>query len=336
MSKDTQSQKYQLTINNPAEKDLTHEKILKIFIENFKTFIYTCMADEKGTTYHTHVFVCFNSRVRFSTLQKHFPQAHIEKCKGTVSDNIDYIKKSGKWEKDAKCGTQVIGTFEQHGNPPPESKGKRDDMTELYQMVLDGMNNAEIIAQNQDYILYIDAINKLRLTILEEKYRNERRLNLKVTYISGTTGTGKTRGVLERHGDGNVYRVTDYKHPFDSYCIQPVIVFDEFRSSLNIADMLEYLDIYPVTLPARYSNHYACYETAYIISNWSLEEQYTEIQRYHAKSWDSFLRRIHEVQIFNADGSVDIYNSVKDYMNRDGGFLPATKKDDDNPFIGNV
>ena len=97
-AKDTQSTKYQLTINHPKEKGMTHKEIIRILNENFKTLEYFCMADEQGTIFHTHVFICFLSRVRFSTVRKHFPQAHIEPVKGTVSQNVSYIRKSGKWE----------------------------------------------------------------------------------------------------------------------------------------------------------------------------------------------------------------------------------------------
>ena len=39
-------------------------------------------------------------------------------------------------------------------------------MTELYQMVADGMNNADILEENQDYILQIDKLDKLRTMLL--------------------------------------------------------------------------------------------------------------------------------------------------------------------------
>lgn len=131
-AKDTQSTKYQLTINHPKEKGMTHKEIIRILNENFKTLEYFCMADEQGTIFHTHVFICFLSRVRFSTVRKHFPQAHIEPVKGTVSQNVSYIRKSGKWEDTDKGGTTIEGSFEEYGNRPPDSRGKRNDMSELY------------------------------------------------------------------------------------------------------------------------------------------------------------------------------------------------------------
>lgn len=309
--KDSQSTKYQLTINNPDKYGMTHAEIKKILFDKFKTVIYACMADEEGSTYHTHIFVCFTSRVRFSMIKRHFSEAHIETVRGTVTDNINYIRKSGKWEDDVKHGTQIKGTFEEFGNRPPDSKGKRDDMTELFQMILDGCTNMEILSQNQDYIKDLDKLDKLRTMVLTEKYRNITRLDLEVTYVYGETGAGKTRDILQEFGNANVYRVTDYQHPFDGYACQPVICFDEFRSSLRLQDMLNYLDVYPIELPARYANKFACYEKVFVVSNWHLVKQYQEIQQEDRRSWDAFLRRIHKVKIY-VDGTVKTY-SLKDF-----------------------
>lgn len=55
MAKDSQSRKWQVTINNPQEKGYTHER-LKETLAAMKSVIYWCMADEIGEngTYHTH------------------------------------------------------------------------------------------------------------------------------------------------------------------------------------------------------------------------------------------------------------------------------------------
>lgn len=323
---------YQLTINSPIEKGWSHEHIIDVMRANFKTLVYICMADEQGSCYHTHVFVVFASRVRFSMVKRYFEEAHIEKCKGSVSDNVNYVKKTGKWELDEeKQEKKIEGTFEEYGAQPPDSKGKRSDMSELYQMVMDNMTNAEILAQNQDYILQIDKIDKVRTTILTEKYKETVRLDLEVVYICGATGTGKTRGVLEGNGFSNVYRVTDYMHPFDGYACQPVICFDEFRSSLKLKEMLLYCDIYPIELPSRYANKFACYNKVYIVSNWSLEKQYSEIQREDKESWEAFLRRINRIIIYSKDGSISEYTSVKDYFDRTD-FIGVLDETEEVPF----
>ena len=100
----TQRHAFQLTINHPETHGFDHLSIKKTLVENFTTLKYFCLADEIGEsgTYHTHLYVCFTSRVRFKTLKKHFTEAHIDIAKGTVQQNIDYIKKAGRWKVQIK------------------------------------------------------------------------------------------------------------------------------------------------------------------------------------------------------------------------------------------
>ena len=322
---------FQLTLNNPSTHGYDHTKIKEILIIKFPTLRYFCMADEVGErgTPHTHIYVAFNSRVRVSTIKNNFPEAHIEVAYGSVQSNLDYIKKVGRWAETEKAETRVEGSYEEYGTVPVQ-KGKNIDMAELYELVKAGYSNAEILALNNDYILNLDKIDKVRTTLLIDKYKNVRRLDLKVIYIYGATGTGKTRGVLDEHGDANVYRTSDYNHPFDHYECQPVIVFDEYRSHFSITDMLNYLDIYPLQLPARYSNKYACYEIVYIISNEPLENQHKNIQEDQPESWNAMLRRISEVRVYNRDGKIDVYDSVDKYLNRNCSEFKPLNEEDEN------
>ena len=307
---------FQLTINNPEFYGMNHRVIKKNLVDNFPTLRFFCMADEIGLeekTPHTHVYVAFASRVRFSTLKKYFSTAHILVAARSAEENINYIKKSGKWAESEKAKTSVPGTYEEWGTPPVQ-KGKRADMEELYQMIENGYSTAEILRINNDYIMSIDKIEKVRTALLMEKYRGERRLDLHVVYVSGVTGKGKTRNILDRMGDYETYRVTGYKNPFDHYVHQENILFEEFRSQIPLSDMLNYLDIYPVILPARYTDRYACFRNVFIVSNWPLENQYKDIQTEDPASWSAFLRRIHEIWVYNDDGSITEYSSVKEYM----------------------
>lgn len=318
---DKQARKYQITINNPTP-EYTHDRIKEILSLQFKTFSYAAMADEIGEqgTPHTHIFVCFNSAVRFGKVKKHFSRGHIESAKGSIEDNINYIKKAGKWADTAKAETTVKDTFEELGNRPPENKGRRGDLEELYHMIVEeNLSNAEILRINNDYILQIDKLDKVRTTYLQEKFKGIRRLDLEVIYVYGLTGTGKTRDILDEHSDENVYRVTDYKHPFDGYTTESVLVFEEFRNSVPLKDMLNYLDIYPIQLSARYANKYACYTKVYICTNWKLEKQYEHEQRNDVESWEAFLRRIHKIKEYTKDGIIE-YSSVEEYMNRASRF----------------
>lgn len=314
--KDPQSRKWQITINNPAEKNLKHDEI-KVRLEQFKSVVYYCLADEVGLdekTPHTHVFMQLRSPVRFGRLKKVFPDAHIERARGSALANKEYIEKSGKWAEDAKADTSIPNTFEEWGEIPEEpGQGYRSDLATLYACIADGMSNAEIIKQNPEMIQYIGKMDKIRQDILEDRYQTVYR-ELNVTYIFGPTETGKTRGVMEEHGYGSVYRVTDYKHPFDRYSSQPVICFDEFRSSLSIGDMLNYLDGYPLALTARYANRQACYDTVYIVSNIDLRKQYLEVQHGEKATWLAFLRRISDVVEYRRNEEPIHYGNATEYV----------------------
>ena len=105
--------------------------------------------------------------------------------------------------------------------------------------------------------------------------------------------------------------------PLITYKGQEVIKFEEFRSSLKIQDMLNYLDGYPLELPCRYANKIACNTKVYIITNIPLCEQYESIQNEHIETWQAFKRRIKRVIYYGTDGQIiesdpdDIINSFK-------------------------
>jgi hypothetical protein len=64
--------------------------------------------------------------------------------------------------------------------------------------------------------------------------------------------------------------------------------------------MLNYLDIYPLELPCRYTNKVACFTKVYIVSNLDLNEQYRDVQFDYPETWKAFLRRIHKVMYIDA------------------------------------
>ena len=92
-----------------------------------------------------------------------------------------------------------------------------------------------------------------------------------------------------------MFRVTDYRHPFDNYRGQKVILFEEFRSSLRVEQMLNYLDGYHCELPCRYANKVALWDSVFIATNIPLEEQYHSVQQNHPETWEALLRRIDHI-----------------------------------------
>ena len=296
-----QSRKWLLTINNPLDHGMTHDEI----IDRAQKFNpdYVCLADEIGAsgTLHTHVYLYSSSPMRFGTVKKRFPTAHIDKANGTSQENRDYMRKEGKWAETAKAKTRVEGTFKEFGVLPNEASEKSPKMAQLMQDVKDGYSTTEIIENDPSFAFKINDIDALREKLLFERFRKENR-PVKTNYLYGDSGTGKTRSIYEKHAPEDVYRITDYSGQsgarFDDYHGEPVMVFEEFHSQVPISAMLNFLDIYPLRLPARYRDRVACFDTVYITSNIPLEDQYRDIQKHEMETWHAFLRRIHTVTEF--------------------------------------
>jgi hypothetical protein len=296
----TRVRNYCLTINNPEESDEQFNEYLQS-LDHIKYFVF---AREKGDgtdgnpdgTVHLQVYLEFTNAKTFATMKKLFPRAHIEPRLGTKAAARDYVMKTGKYADKAHTRIGEIFTFGEFAE-----ERSRTDLAKITEMLDNGATETEVRkAYPTQYLLMKRKIQEYIQSIKEEQFKNTRRLGLEVTYICGTTGKGKTRYVLDKHGDGNVFRMTRYgsgftEEKFDGYAGEDVIIFEEYRSHISISNMLNYLDVYGIALPARYGDKTACYTKVYIISNWTLEEQYKIVQTEYTETWKAFLRRIHYI-----------------------------------------
>lgn len=321
MKKDRQSRKWMSTINNPKEKQLTHEAIKEV-LKQFQGLTYFCMADEQGETYHTHLFFVCRTATRFSTVKRRFPSAHIDKAEGTAAQCRDYIRKGGKWAESDKADTVIPGTFEEWGELPQENPGERNDWVRIRESIRDGLSNLEITEKFPELLFRLRDVEYARQQFIMEEAKESGIRRLETMYVCGPTGVGKTRGIMERHNFSDIYRVTDYKHPFDGYALEGAIVFEEYASNYSIEAMLNYLDVYHTTLPARYANKTANYTQVYITSNLPLYQQYMTEQRTKKETFKAFLRRIDKVRVYTALGQFTDWVTkkyVEKYM--DSSFL---------------
>lgn len=327
MKSDTQARKYQLTINNPAEHGFDHDGI-RTTLTGLKSTVYFCMADEVGEkgTPHTHVYVAFSSPVRFSTLRKAFKgAAHIEVCRGTSEENRDYIQKNGKWAISDKADTALSGTFEEWGAIPDEHQGRRSDLATLYEQVKAGATDYEILEGNPANMRHIGLLEKTRQAIAKENAKNSYR-ELSVIFLYGDHGTGKTRYVLEQYGE-SVFRVTDYKNPFDNYMGQKVICFDNYGGDFPLRNFLTYTEGYSVELPSRYYNRWAQYDAVYIISNQAPDELYKDDRYNNPALWRAYLKRLTDIVLFASDGKC-IHHKVTEHFQ----LVPVNGLPTESPF----
>lgn len=305
--KDTQLKAVQITINNPDQNGYTEVRITNILTQS--RIRYACMSREIGDngTEHVHIYILFPSARRFSTLKKRFPKAHIEKAYGSPQDNRDYILKEGKWKNTTKSETSIDGSFREFGEIPTSYMLGIPEMDEIYEDIKHGVSTSQILENHPKHLFKVNSIDAVRQAYLSDKYREHLR-TVVVTYIYGSTATGKTRSIFNRYAPERICRITTYGKngvKFDSYRGEDVLVFEEFASQIPIEEMLNYLDIYPIMLPARYNDKVACFTKVFITSNLPINRQYVAVQEHKPKTYQAFLRRINYVEHFKSDGSVE-------------------------------
>lgn len=93
---------FQLTLNFEQNENIEESKNILLskynnvlsYLKSLKyTYILSCLETNEKGYYHIHIFIQFNSPHKL--LIKKLEGAHIEECKGSVNQNIKYIKKDG-------------------------------------------------------------------------------------------------------------------------------------------------------------------------------------------------------------------------------------------------
>lgn len=301
-TKDTQSRKWQLTINNPTDHGLDHAAV-KLILSQLKSVTYYCLADEIGEagTPHTHVFLLARSPIYFSRVKKLFPDAHIEQAHGSAQENRDYITKSGKWANDRKSETSVDGTFEEWGELPDElGQGFRSDLSDIPAMIESGMRPDEIMREN---FMFRKFERMIRSAYFDKRKRETpTKRDVKVHYIVGESGTGKSftyTQLCEEHGESDVFFLTDYENGgFDLYCGEHILFMDEYKGQFTFAQLLTITDCYKAQVHARYNNVIALWDEIYITSVYPPEELYKHMVSADVRGTDKqkqLLRRITDI-----------------------------------------
>ncbi len=240
---------------------------------------------------HWQIYVESPGAIRFSTLRRAFPKGHFEPRQGKKQQAYDYCTKA----ETAVAGTRIESTPKIDLVEP--GRGARTDLVALHSMLVDeGMSVDELllaVPTAARFVTNLRAIEQARDRAAATSLRD-----LRVEYWHGPTGVGKTRELWERYG-ADAYTVSDYRHPFDGYAGQSVLVLDEYRGQLPISQLLQLLDVYPVELPARYANKVAAYDRVFLVSNEPLDlaEMYPKAKE---TTRDALRRRIHKIRRFQS------------------------------------
>jgi len=210
------------TINNPVKSD---EFAVDQLMKKAK---YGIVGKEKGDVLeHPHLqgYIHLENALSFEKVKTFLSRAHIEVAGGTDEQNFVYCSKQGD--------------FKEWGQKS-DGQGRRNDIREVANLIKSGdITPTDIMFDYPDlYLKYSRSFEKMFSAV--QPHRKE---PPQVFWLYGLAGTGKTRHVIDKFGDENVY-IKDGTSWWDGYSQQEVILIDDFDNGIPYRTLLRILDRY--------------------------------------------------------------------------------------------
>lgn len=293
------------TWNHPK---MTDEEFLKALTEMYvaghlKYAVFQREKGEESGIIHFQFFLDFKNAKHFNWLKEHLPYGcHFKPMRSTKTACRDYC---------SKVDTRVSGYYEIGEFVEERQRTDLLKIIELLKMKVPFEEVQEIYPSQ--CIMYKRQLSEYAQSVVEKEYSRCLR-DIKVTYVYGPPGSGKTSFMFNELGFDNTYCVDIYdKSMFTNYSSQKNLVLDEFVGKIEITYLNKLLDRYPVQLRGLGTVKFACYDTVFMISNLPLSKQYKDVQEHDPEIYKAFCRRIGRIIRFDSFGNKfiekDIYNN---------------------------
>lgn len=282
----------------PGEPEIVCNALMEDWVKDSTTRsgIWAYCVSENGL-HHVHMVLEDKVSMRFAAIKKSYaPGAHLEPTKGTKAQAEDYIYKRYPFEEKGEKIIHIVRSGEIVG--APSTVGVMDRIAEALQ---NGARPSDIFDANFKNRRYAKEITAayFALRIKETPIVRE----VKVHWIFGETGTGKTRTILDLHkqfGAEEVFLVADHNinGAFDTYEGQKVLFLDDIKGDFPYRTLLQVTDCYRSMVHARFTDVPTLWKHVYITSTCSIEMIHLTMvknPRQQLCSLDQLLRRMDDI-----------------------------------------
>lgn len=261
--------------------DYTLSDIKRICVSDYKYVVIgyeTCPTTKKK---HIQGFINLRSRIRFKAAKTLLGErAHIERARGSDSDNRKYCTKGGDYIEDGS----------------PQQQGQRNDLANCAQAIAKGFSLKRVAEEfPTQYIRYERGIRAYRDIICPPPERSTKTI---VSVCVGKPGTGKSHFCREqtlKSGEETYYKPRgDW---WDGYRQQPNVVIDDFYGWIKYDELLKICDKYPYRVPVKGSFEVFNSTRIYITSNSYVSDWY----KFEGFEQDAILRRLNDYLYFYFD-----------------------------------
>uniref|UniRef100_UPI004047C3B7 hypothetical protein n=1 Tax=Shewanella sp. TaxID=50422 RepID=UPI004047C3B7 len=180
---------------------------------------------------HHQGYCEFETNRKLARLKKFDPSIHWERRQGNQAQAIDYCRKDGN--------------FTEFGEKKSVAQGKRNDLTEVRQLIKEGKGMKEVVEVANSY-------QSIKMAEIYLKYNEKKRdYAPEVQWFFGPTGTGKTRKAVEEAGDDYYMSSRNLKW-WEGYDAHENVIIDDFRKDFcTFHELLRILDRYPYRLEVK-------------------------------------------------------------------------------------
>ncbi len=247
---------------------------------------------------HFQGYLQLERQTRRSVLQNLFqtgPDTNVKSTRFAVAvtgwqENYNYCRKIGKHLTEELPNGNP---FTEAGTPDKaafKGKGYRTDVHEAYSMLSNGDPMVAVLHHNPAaWVKMHGALTKMEMLLAHERAPKTR--PMKVIWIEGNTGIGKTHAIHALEPDLHVQHMKDGFKYWEGYTNQKAVLIDEYSNDDKIGNLLAYLDKYVVHVNIKYGGALSLWERIYICTNlpWSAIHP-----RANAKKRAALTRRIDE------------------------------------------
>jgi len=270
----TKARRFQLTLNEVPKYPQLLEYLTSI---NSLKYLISCKEVAPTTGHeHIHIFICLSQPMKLSV--KKTCGAHIEHCLGSVQQNIDYIRKDGN-------------ILDEIGEVPRE-RGGSHTVSELKK--IESPEDIEWREYNTWKKIHDEKANDIDITTW---YKPE----VKVTYVWGDSGVGKSKYVHDRCIEEGITTVNIVKHSGDFWHgigSAECAIYDDFRpSDMKPSEFINFIDYNKHALNVKGGSKQNIYKRIFITSVVDPEYLYSGIASDEPrKQW---MRRMEIVKLEN-------------------------------------
>lgn len=246
--------------------------------------------EEKGAEngfVHYQGYLKSDTPIRGRTLRNFFSDSANIWFKGRRKETelYNYVRKED---------TRISGPYSSDLFDAPSEKNRIDTVQSLVDRLNEGERLNDLYLSDVGSSYAIPYLERVNAAIMEKKSRTYRKVTTR--WLGGRTRTGKTSGVLKHYEnlgkELDVFRVTNYRWPFDKYQGEKIIVFDEFIGQIKPTDLNNLLDGYQVVLDCRQVDKFALWEEVWFISNLTFAQVFNELRSDYPLVYDALEARI--------------------------------------------